>query len=377
LLPLCIIVLVKSQLIALRITELFVVCHCLHVQQAPELQNILTTLNTVAAQPALVALPQAKAVITVPASLVPLPLADTEELGVLKQWRTEPLAAERYAVLFAVYYYLQHYSSAEQSAAYKQLLVELAQSVEDCIYRASSALAESRNADSCGVKVQWVAKQFAAKLSTAVAAVPEVAAAAAAAAAAAVAAPVVIAAAAAAAAAVPVVTPAAAAAATAVAGAAASQAVPNEEQRGVKRKSTAAAQGDVVDLSQDDYTETAADAEADESAEESKNGDTNIAAAAALPAAAVAVKPEPMAAQAAAVAPPAAVVLPAAAAAAAAVPAAVAAPAAVTVVAPPAATAPGITVSQAGILISSVAVNPDLNKNQKREYATLVAKLMQ
>jgi hypothetical protein len=161
------------------------------------------------------------------------------------------------------------------------------------------------------------------------------------------------------------VTPAAAAAASA----AAPQAWPKQDHRTVKRKksaataaaassATAAVQGAVLDLTVDDYVNAGS------------SGETVLTSTAA---AVATVKREPAAAQPTAAAPAA--------------PAAVAAPEAVAVVAPapaaaaPAAAAPaaarGFTVLQASELISSVAANPELNEERKRELATTVVQQIQ
>jgi hypothetical protein len=92
-----------------------------------------------------------------------MPVTDTADLGVLEHWYTSnEHTVLRQNAIFTIRYYLYHYSvpRALRSPTFEALLVQLAQSIEDCIYRASADAAVYAAADTFHYRVQCVAEQF-------------------------------------------------------------------------------------------------------------------------------------------------------------------------------------------------------------------------
>jgi CRISPR/Cas system-associated exonuclease Cas4 (RecB family) len=87
---------------------------------------------------------------------------------VLEHWYTSnEHTVLRQNAIYTIRYYLYHYSvpRALRSPTFEALLVQLAQSIEDCINRASADAAVYAAADTFNARVQCVAEQFIAHLS--------------------------------------------------------------------------------------------------------------------------------------------------------------------------------------------------------------------
>jgi hypothetical protein len=104
---------------------------------------------------------EAAAAVTV-GVVVPLQLNDTAHLGLLADWCTNQHAQLRQRFATIIHYYLHYYNDrfAQQYAMYDTLLVQLAQSIEDCILRASSDASAYSNTTALNSRVQIVAGQF-------------------------------------------------------------------------------------------------------------------------------------------------------------------------------------------------------------------------